>query len=324
MHFYAKTYVAKAKRGPKRRTTKTIDKMAPLSKRMGNAIRLDLIDGITTFKKKIPVELISEAWGKGDYAQVMAHIPWAVLPTDLAATLQGIATATAKAASLQIEALPPNINEHLRFDVSNPTIRNFLNSHSASLVTNIQADTQKVIQDAVARSFNEALTPRQVAEQIKGSIGLLPAHERALAKYREGLVAEKFAPARVEELAGAYEERLLDYRATTIARTETRAAITTGQLSVWREGANQGFFSRSSARKEWITAGDPCPACDPMDGVQVGLDDVWIVTYQNGETRAVQTPNESHPQCLCNMELHFGEDDEGKQNDNAQNDFTEG
>lgn len=325
MHFYAKTYVAKAKkvpaRGPMRKTTKNYDKLSTLSKRMGETVRLDLVEGITAFKKKIPLGEIADAWKTGSYEKVMAHIPWKALPADLAATLESLATATSKAASIQIETLPPNINEKLRFDPSNPVVKDFLDNRSAMLVKDIQTEAQKTIQGAVQRSFMEALTPDQVAEQIKGSIGLLPAHERALAKYREGLVAEKFAPARVEELAGAYEDRLLDYRAMTIARTETRAAVNNGQLSVWREGAEQGLIT-NEARKEWFVDGDACPTCAPMDGVQVGLEDPWIITYPNGETRAVQVPSEAHPNCFCGMELHFG--GEGEQNDNAQNDFTEG
>jgi hypothetical protein len=323
LRFYSKVYIAKAKApkkrksGPIRKTTETYSELSRLSKRKSGAIKIDLIDGIEAFKKEIPVTELATAWSTGNYEKIMALIPWQTLPSNLSAALAGITDATAAAANVQIEALPPNINKNLRFDLSNPRIRTFIDQRSAALVTGIQADAQKTIQDAVARSFSEALTPNLVAEQIKSSIGLLPAHERALAKYREGLVAEKIPPAQVEDLADSYEERLLDYRATLIARTETRAAINNGQLAVWSEGVNQGFINHQNARKEWFVDGDPCLVCDPMDGKQVGLDEAWIITYPGGETKAVQVPSESHPQCLCGMELHFIENEEPNADETA-------
>jgi hypothetical protein len=297
------------KRKPRKRTkvTETQRRSEALQKFMSNAMRLDLVSGFRTFKKRVSAEALMGAWKSGDYSKLFAHIPWDKLPGDLGKANAAVARTAQKAGEMQLEILPPNINKKLRFDVENPVLRTYLQKRTAELVTRVNADTKTVIRDAVTRSFTTAVTPRQVADQIKGSIGLLPSHALAVEKYREGLVEAKVAPAQVEKLADAYADKLLDYRAMNIARTETRGAINQGQLSVWREGVNQGYIDRETAEKEWLVDGAPCPICEPMDGTRVGIDDAFEVTYPDGTVEYVQTPSEIHPSCQCSMALHFGE-----------------
>lgn len=296
---------------PRRAVTNTYKKLTALSNRMGSAIQVDMVKGIKTFKKKVSADAIYDAWRTGNYERVMASIPWQALPEDLEDMTDGIGQTYGDAANFQIEKLPPQINQRLRFDTSNPMLKGFIQRRTGELIRGIQSDVQTTVQNAVARSFNEALTPRQVALQIKGSIGLLPQHERALANYRQSLMVGGVAPGRVEKLADQYENKLLDYRANTIARTETRFATNQGQLAVWHEGAKQGYIDKATAKKEWVVDGDPCETCEPMDGIKVALDDAWTLEYPNGDIKAVYIPTEAHPNCMCGMELHFDDTAEG-------------
>jgi hypothetical protein len=310
--FHAKSYVAKAGKpprgAPRRKVTNTYKRLSALSKVMGNAVKVDLVKGVTTFKSRVSDEALMEAWKKGDYHKLLTHIPFDKLPGDLAPAIKAIGQGIETAADYQLEAMPPNINANLRFDVSNPRTRTFLETRTASMVTRIETDTRMTIQGEITRAFTHAQTPRQVAERIKSSIGLIPAHETALDNYRASLEeAGDLSPDRIAELTDAYEARLLDYRAMNIARTETRMAVNHGQLAVWQAGADQGFIDRETAKKEWIVDGAPCAVCEPMDGIRVGLDEPWLVTYTNGQVQSVYIPTESHPHCMCGMELHFGE-----------------
>lgn len=172
------------------------------------------------------------------------------------------------------------------------------------MVVNIQADTQNIIQNAVARSFSNALTPRDVASSIRNSIGLFPGQQTALMNYRQGLKESGMKPDRVDAFSSKYEDRLLDYRAKMIARTETRQATNQGQLFIWQDAQNQDLIA-PTAKKVWVVDGAPCEICEPMDGVAIGLAESW--TLPNGDIADI--PTDAHPHCFCGMELEFGTED---------------
>ena len=313
--FHVKQSITKAKKPPKkiaanRKVTNTYKRQYNLSKQMANFMTIDLIKGITTFKKKIKPEALKAAWQAGDYTKVINHIPWDKLPEDFEPAFGDVKTAAHKGGLIQLEALPPNINANLRFDLSNPRIERYMNTRAGEMIKYVGDDAKATVRMAVQESFSKALTPREVASRIKGSIGLLPRHVTAVANFRDSLIAEGRAPAQVEKLAAAYEARLLDYRLRMIARTETRLAVNYGQLSVWREGIAQGLIDPATAGKRWVVDGNPCDTCTAMDGVVVGIDDAWIIEYEDGTTLAVDVPTEAHPHCYCGMELIFGADDE--------------
>ncbi len=298
----AKVLVLKA--GPRRKVTRTYKRLEALSRQMSRPVQADLIRGISTFKKKVSEKALFEAWKNGNYGHLMETIPWDQLHEDvnIRKPLQG---AIADSAGISLKALPAPIRSDLRFDVKNPGIDRYLNTRAASLVSNIQNDTQQVIQQAVRRSFEQALRPDQIGRAIKGNIGLLPRHALAVDNYRVQLEAQGRAPDVVDALTGSYQDRLLNYRADMIGRTESRMAVNYSQLDIWKTAANSDLISRNDAKKVWVTDGDPCEICDPMDGVAVGLNDYWILSTGD----QVEIPTESHPHCMCGMELDFGDGD---------------
>lgn len=304
--FYHTKRIEKAgkKSGPRRPTTPAYQRLSKLARAMGASMRMDLVTGITTFKDRIAPEELAAAWRSGNYDKLFSLIPWQELPGDLTKAAERVKRTVRQAGEIALEKMPPNANRSLRFDVENPRIRGYINARTGALIVGIQGDAQKVVQDTIARSFTSALTPDDVARQIRGSIGLLPRQERALANYRAGLEAENLDPDKINLFAASYEDRLLDYRASTIARTETRAAVNQGQLSVWQEGVNQGFLDKRTTKKEWFTDGDPCPVCDPMDGRRVGLEESFTVTYADGSTEEIDAPP-VHPNCFCGVTLAF-------------------
>lgn len=292
---------ASKKKSRLRKATTTYKKLEDLAKKMSPAVKISLSNGITAFKKRIPKDAVLNAFATGDFLAALHLIPWAKLPEDLAGVVEPLGLVVDKTAAIQIAKLPPNINKNLRFDTENPQVLSYLTRRTGNLITSIEDDARDNVRAIIASSFKQAQTPRQLAERIKGSIGILPAHEQALANYRAGLEETDKSAKEIEKLGDAYEDRLLDYRTNTIARTETWAAINNGQLAVWREGVNQGYIEKSTATKEWIVDGNPCEICEALDGTQVLLDDFFMV---DGES--VDGPP-GHPNCFCGLELHFGE-----------------
>ncbi len=289
------------KAGPRRKAGATYKRLSSLTSAMAGSVRLDLFRGFKKFKSHVDPERVYQAWKTGHYAKIMEAVPWERLPHYLEPAANKLSVGMIKSAKMNIESLPDNANKYLRFNMKNPRMREYVGRRTGEMVMNIQSDTQNVIQNAVARSFNEALTPRQVADTIKGSIGLYPQQETALRNYRQTLSASEHSPDKIESLVGAYEDRLLDQRSMMIARTETRLATNVGQQAVWEQASDEDLLPREVTRV-WVVDGNPCDICEPMDGEEVGLNEPWILP--DGD--AVMMPTEAHPNCMCGMELNLG------------------
>lgn len=304
---------------PRRKVTSDYGRLTRLSNRMGHAIQADLFSGIRTFKRRISADAIQKAWAAGDYHKVMGIIPWHELPGDLGKAAGKVRDTTLAAADVSIKALPPNANKRLRFDATNPQLRSYLNERTASMIKYVEDDAKTVVQRYITRTFTEGMSAKKVAENLKGSIGLLPQHEVALENYKDGLRAGGLSLGKVEKLGDAYEEKLLNYRVDMIAKTEVRLATNYGQLSVWKESATQGLIDKDRALKEWVVDGDPCDVCEPMDAVRVGIYETWTIEFPDGSTDEVDIPTESHPHCMCGMEIVFNdEDDEGGESESDE------
>jgi hypothetical protein len=281
------------------------NKILTQSKAAQNVVKLNLVHGIATFKQKISSKKLMDAYERGDYKDVFEVIPWETLPNSLDKYKNSLARGMSSAGLISLDALPVPKDTSLRYDVHNPHITDYLNSRTADLVVDIKDNTKDIIQEQVKRAFTNAQSPRQVANDIKGSIGLYPRLQNAVDNYRTGLVKQGLPGMKIEQLTGSYYDRLLDYRAMTIARTEIRNANNHAQLAVWKNAAEKGYIDDDSARKVWVVDGDPCEICLPMDGEEVELDESWTVEYPDGTEDDVDVPSEAHPNCWCGMELKF-------------------
>ncbi len=285
----------------KQKVTRTYKRVAALTDTMGKAVQINLVKGINQFKRRISSSDLLAAWKSGSYSKIMEALPWHKLYDDIGESMSHVGQAAFSARNFSIPSLPEPSKNELRYDTRNPFIENYLKKRTGELVINISRDTQASIQQAVARSYDQALLPSQVADMIRGSIGLHPRYEQAVYNYEQNLTKAGQDPEKVSELVSAYRERLIDSRAMTIARTETRNSSNQGQLSIWREAANNGLIDRDTSKKVWIVDGAPCEICEPMDGVAIPLDSLW--TLNNGVLAMV--PSDSHPNCLCGMEISY-------------------
>jgi len=303
LQFFTRFPVRKA--APRRpwRVTRTKGRMMALGRQMSRAVQVHLTNGLRAFKKRIDKEQVYQAWLSGNYNRVMEQIPWRHLPEDLEPYRDSLVGVAGKSGMISLAALPAPISANLRFDTKNPDIRDMISDNTARLAENIQEGTRQFIADAVARRFDEALSPRDVADVIRPSIGLNTRQVMALNNYRNMLEKKELPDARVEELTDAYHERLLDYRSMMIARTETRFAMNQGQLSVWGQAADQGLIDRNTAKKQWVTAPDACDLCQELeDQGPIPMDDSWQT-----DDGAIDAPPR-HPNCYCDTSLVFQEE----------------
>lgn len=285
--------VFKAKRTPQR--------VDALTRQMNHAIQVNFATGIKRFQRRIDPRKLEKAWEQGSFSHLMAAIPWDKMHEDLMPVAESMQDAHPEFAAQAIRALPSPVKSELRYDTENTRISRFIERRTGELITGITNEQQKVVQRAVFRTFNAAYTPREVANDIKMTVGLDARYANAVSNYHEKLLNSGKSPFVSQTMADHYATRLIDSRAMTIGRTETAYVKNYGQLYVWQQASSEGIIP-DTATKGWNTQGpSPCEICDPMDGIEVLIYEAWELN--NGDT--VEVPNESHPNCFCDMYLNI-------------------
>lgn len=286
-------------RGRQRRLRADFNRRNRRSQAMGGAIRMDLLRGIRSFRRNVDFDDVMRAIRTGKMSEVLRTVPWSRLDKALQPAARGLASAGEISASAAFAELP--FDRGLQLSTLNPKLVQYVESRTGELIKTVQDGMLASIRQSVRRSFDKALRPQQVANEIRSSIGLNVRQVTALGSYRNKLEAGGTSAAQVKKLTDAYAERLLDQRAIMIARTEVRFANNAGEQAVWQRAKDQGLLPETTKRV-WVVDGNPCPElCLPMDGVKVGLDEPWVLP----DGRAVDNPTSSHPHCFCIASLDF-------------------
>jgi hypothetical protein len=186
---------------------------------------------------------------------------------------------------------------NLSFNVRNPKIIETARNISVELSTNLSKTSQQIIDKVIANAMEGLVTRREAIKIIESRVGLLPAHSDAVDRYYDTLIQSGSTKAMAKKLADKYADRLLKYRANTIARTEIARATGIGQTEFWRQAMDEGVFS-ADTKRVWTTGYDElvCDICGPMNKVEVGIFEQWLTP--NG---FVDYPSAIHPNCRCSQ-----------------------
>ena len=243
----------------------------------------------------------------------------------LAAGVQSVREAIqqtfASGAQAAIKQLPSRIGVDVAFDMFNPRTVGFLNGYSMDLIKGITDQTRDSIRQVIVDAFQNGGHPREQAREIREMIGLTPYQQRAVDNYRAALEGGSQAdlqnalgralrdgrydrsllsamqnqtslpPAKVDVMVGRYEERFINYRATTIARTESLRAANKGQRALWEQAVEQGLLP-GDVEREWEVSGDErtCDECNDLDGETARLDEEFAP--------GIMEPPDPHPDCF--------------------------
>lgn len=169
-------------------------------------------------------------------------------------------------------------------DITNPESLAYIRDNVPSLIQGINQESRRTIQQALSRGFSEGIPPVKIAREIRRSVGLTPEMEEAVSNFRRqlesgqlggqtppwerrlsaveaqqarNLFRRETVPAhKIDALVDKYAERLLNRRASNIARTEVHNAHIVGQEELWKQGAESGVLDEDRARRFWIVTAD--------------------------------------------------------------------
>lgn len=244
-----------------------------------------IVGAMKELQDQTPLRAVMEAIGKRDFVALMTAIPWTSLNGNLN-PVKGVVLDV-----IRHEADRLASKDAVSFDITNPRVYEWIDDHGTKLVKEVTENTKEAIKKAVTYAYDKGKGPRVIADEIISHIGLLPNQVAAAENYRADLEKQGMAPAKIDKTVQLYEYRLLQYRANTIARTETINAAAAGQQFYWDSAVKDGLLDKAAFVVEWSTAvNDACSKCIDMDGMIREIDGV----YSNGVERPTR-----HPNCRC-------------------------
>jgi len=255
-------------------------------------VRNAFLKAVRFVQAKVDVQNIVDALLVSGATAVSLRALWQALESELDSALRApLREAVLGGASVADRRLPLG---SMRFDLTNPAAVQAVDSEVANLVREITLESQTAIRDLVRLSVQGTFDVRQLARQIRGSIGLTSRYATAVERYRQRLVDGGMREGRANLRAQAYADRLLRHRAEAIARTEVIRATSAGQQAVWSDAQREGLLP-FDAKRVWIVTPDDrlCELCAPMEDQTVGLNE----PFHSADVGAVNYPP-LHPQCL--------------------------
>jgi SPP1 gp7 family putative phage head morphogenesis protein len=314
----------------------TDDPILALAAKMAGRLRNAFLRAVKTLSDSVTAEALAEAIRTGNADQAMAILGIdrkfvdALNGKGQEANIQSFRSAIqevfAAGAATAAESLPKSVGINLSFNLMNPETVSFLEKYTFPLIQQISAGTRDAVQEVVVRAFKEGGHPYQQARTIKSFIGLTAYQTRAVQNYRDALSSSStlsqslnralrdgrfdstirraarnntgLSQDQIDKMTARYQERFLQYRATTIARSESIRAANMGQRALWKQAVSQGLL-KSGTKRIWITSGDDrtCDICDDLDGETAGLDE----EFDDG----IMDPPDPHSDCRCTTALVF-------------------
>lgn len=161
-----------------------------LAQTLEPALAAAVLDALDTIRDRATLEALAAAIAVGD--------------TDAIVTMVGLGAATgaatigpmqvalrnivvAGAATVKLDAPGIVVGTLPGFDMLNPRTADFIRRYELNLIRQINDATKDAIRDRVTAGLRAGKNPRQVASEVKGSIGLTTRQARAVASFRAEL-----------------------------------------------------------------------------------------------------------------------------------------
>lgn len=281
------------------------DVLDALARRMEPDLRRAFYAAVEELKDVVNLRELADAIARAeDFTEWLDEVPRVFKPA--ADVIEATVMDALDASETQVRRLGVQIN----WNLLNDDALRYAQQRSGTLIQDIRRETLATIRRLIAEGFTEGRHPYETAQYVRDVIGLNDRLGRAVERYRANLLRQGKDQRVVQRMASAYADRLVKYRAETIARTETLWASNRGQELVWERAVSDGQLPAAQTMREWIAfPGErTCWVCLEMDGKQAPVGGQW----QLPTGRMVSTPTQSHPNCRCTSGLIFSYERRGK------------
>lgn len=270
-----------------RRLLAALDRLTP-------AVRREVHRALQRLRRRLTESQILDLIERGD--SVTLGIAVRRLERDLQPALKILARAFAEGRTAAATVLP--VRARQAFRQTNPFAVSAAARQAARFVSGVSSETRQAIRAVMTEAFKAQIPVREAAKLIRPVIGLTKRQAKAVVRQRQADLAKGLAAERAQARANRYAEQLLKQRALMIARTETIAASTQGQITLWQEAKAQGLIP-PQAEAVWITTDDDrtCPICLAFDGQTQPIGTFFTVA----EISVPGPP--AHPNCRCALGL---------------------
>ena len=264
-------------------------------------IRRAFLDAVARASAGVDRAALRRALDRGDVAGALATIPWEELGARglrnrMPRELLGIVES---GGDLAAKRLSRSLSVDISFDVTNPRATEWARRNAGALIEEFGRTSLDAVRRLIVDGFERGVTAKRTASLIlESGIGLTERHVLALERYRASLENDpdvNLSQSQVDARVVSRADRMLRTRADTIARTETIAASTQGQLRLWDQAEDEGLID-STAEVEWVAARD-----DRTDEDCLGLDGVRRPLHGTFPGGVSGPP--LHPDCRCALSL---------------------
>lgn len=216
------------------------------------------------------------------------------------------------------------LGDRFNFDLYNANTQAALRAAQDELIQQLEDSARDAIETIVMDGALDGLSADEIVSDIRDLIGLTDMQSQAVMNYEKMLReldptalqrqlrnstmdeavqqsiddGEMLANDVIDQMVSDYTDNYLDYRAATIAQTESVRAVNGGLHDAYSQAIERGAVPDEAVRREWELGDSPCPICESIpdnnpDGV--GVDEEF-----DSDDGPVDDPP-VHPNCMCSV-----------------------
>lgn len=230
--------------------------------------------------------------------------------------------------TLMSTAVTKDAADLFNFDRFDEVTQLRIRAYQDELIRQLGADSRATIEATIMDAMRQARTPEEVMHRIRAVIGLTPKQAAAVVRFRQQLMDANPAAAarsllpvamrnaikttfaagqglsldRIDTMVQAYQDRYLDYRALSIAQTETTRAASLGLQDSYAQAVDRGALPKEAIRQYWQVSLDEslCDHC--ISVVDSNPEGVPFGEPFDSDEGPIDAPP-LHVNCRCSLEF---------------------